>query len=116
VARREGWEVAAVYEDADLSGYDPGVVRPDYERMLRDLEARRIGGVLVWKLDRLSRQPGQFEAVISACQRLGARVLSIHESADMTSPAGLAMLRVGMAYGPEAPTEALSSRLPGWTP
>ena len=70
-AEREGWEVAKVYEDADLSGFRPGVVRPDFERMLEDIEARRIDGVLVWKLDRLSRQPGQFEAVVSTCERVG---------------------------------------------
>ena len=98
LAARHGWEVGEVYEDTDLSGYKRGIVRPDYERMLTDLEAGRIEAIVVWKLDRLTRQPGQFERVVEVCERVGARIHSVHESADMTSPAGLAMLRVGMAF------------------
>lgn len=70
LAASEGWDVIAVYEDSDLSGSKRGVIRPDYERMLDDVRAGRIDRVLVWKLDRLSRQPGQFEAVIDACEQV----------------------------------------------
>jgi DNA invertase Pin-like site-specific DNA recombinase len=100
-----------VYEDSDLSGYRRGVVRPDFDRMIRDLEERRIDGVVVWKLDRLSRQPGQFEQVVTVCDRLGARLYSVHESADMTSPPGLAMMRIGMAFAAlESETISLRTR------
>lgn len=34
LADERGWQVVATYEDADLSGYDKRVVRPDFERML----------------------------------------------------------------------------------
>lgn len=95
---REGWEVIGVYVDSDLSGYDPTVERPAFMQMVDDLTSGKIAAVVVWKLDRLSRQPGQFEAVVSACERVGARIVSINESTDMTSPAGLAMMRVGMAF------------------
>ena len=95
---KEGWNVAAVYVDSDLSGFDPTVERPAFLQMVDDLTAGKIGAVVVWKLDRLSRQPGQFEAVVSACEKVGARIVSINESTDMTSPAGLAMMRVGMAF------------------
>ena len=79
--------------------------------MLDDLERGAIEAVLVWKLDRLSRQPGQFETVVSACERLGARVFSVHEAADMTSPAGLAMMRVGIAFAAmESQTTSLRTR------
>lgn len=98
LAQRSGWEVVEVYEDSDLSGFKRGVVRPDYERMLVDLQAGRFSAIVVWKLDRLSRQPGQFESVVEACERVGARVVSVHEGADMTSPAGLAMMRIGLAF------------------
>jgi DNA invertase Pin-like site-specific DNA recombinase len=98
LANGEGWDVVDVYVDSDLSGFDPKVSRPDFERMIDDLEGGVIQAVLVWKLDRLSRQPGQFESVVRACERTGARIVSINESADMTSPSGLAMMRVGMAF------------------
>jgi site-specific DNA recombinase len=109
-AAHHGFEVAGLYEDSDLSGFKRGVVRPDYERMLGDLEAGRIEAVVVWKLDRLTRQPGQFERVVEVCERVGARIHSVHESADMTSPAGLAMLRVGMAFA-HMESQTMSLRL-----
>lgn len=110
LAAREGWEVAAVYEDSDLSGSKRGVIRPDYERMLDDIRSGRINRIVVWKLDRLSRQPGQFEAIIDVCERVGAHVHSVHETADMTSPAGLAMMRVGMAFA-AMETDTMSLRI-----
>jgi len=111
LAEREGWSVVEVYEDSDLSGYKRGVVRPDYERMLVDLEGRRFDGIVVWKLDRLSRQPGQFEAIVGACERLGARVVSVNETADMTSPMGLAMMRIALTFANlESSTTSLRTR------
>lgn len=111
LADREGWLVVEVYEDTDLSGYTRDLHRPDFQRMLDDVGAGRVEAVVVWKLDRLSRQPGQFEAVVSACERAGARIVSVHESADMTSPAGLAMMRVGMAFAAlESETISLRTR------
>lgn len=98
LAEHHGWHVAEVYEDTDLSGFKRGVHRPDYERMLTDLESGSIRSVLVWKIDRLTRQPGQFERVVDVCQRVGARIHSVHDPADMTTPTGLGMLRVGMTF------------------
>lgn len=98
LCEREGWTVGRVYVDSDLSGFDPKVQRPAFEEMVDDLTTGAISAVVVWKLDRLSRQPGQFEAVVQACELAGARLISVNESADMTSPAGLAMMRVGMAF------------------
>lgn len=98
LAEREGWQVLEVFEDSDFSGFKRGLHRPDYERMLVTLDRGGVDAIVVWKLDRLTRQPGQFEAVVTALERNGARLVSLHESADMTSPAGLAMLRVGMAF------------------
>lgn len=110
-AAREGWEVVGVYEDSDYSGFKKGVRRPDYERMLVRVDEGDIDAVLVWKLDRLTRQPGQFEAVVQALERNRARIVSMHEPADMTSPAGLAMLRVGMAFASlESETNRLRTR------
>lgn len=97
-AEQQGLEVVAVYRDSDLSGSTRDLERPDYERMLDDLRKGVIGGILVWRLDRLTRQPGQFEAVVRACEDRKARIWSATEPADMTSPLGLAMLRIGMTF------------------
>src|SRR6478672_3537527 len=53
-AHARGWTVADVFEDVDASAYS-GVERPAYERMIREIAAGSLGGVVVWKLDRLVR-------------------------------------------------------------
>ena len=50
-AQQHDWKIAGVYRDEGLSGFK-GVHRPEFERMLEDLRAGVIGGVLCWKLDR----------------------------------------------------------------
>jgi DNA invertase Pin-like site-specific DNA recombinase len=55
IAEARGWRVAKVYEDVDLSAFAGGIRRPSVEQMLADIAAHRVGGVLVWKLDRLVR-------------------------------------------------------------
>ena len=54
-----GWEVASVYEDNDLSAYKRRTVRPEFQKMLEDIKAGQIDGVVVWDIDRPQRSsPG----------------------------------------------------------
>jgi DNA invertase Pin-like site-specific DNA recombinase len=56
LAKRKGWPVAAVYSDNDVSAWAGGR-RPQYDQLLRDIEAKAIDGVLVYDLDRLHPSP-----------------------------------------------------------
>src|SRR5436309_4558704 len=78
------WNVVEVFEDVDASAYKVGVVRPAYERMLAAIDDGRLGGVLVWKLDRLVRRPAEFERFWAACEKVGAIVASATEPIDTT--------------------------------
>src|SRR4051794_8357778 len=93
-----GWEVAGVYEDIDMSAYQRGVVRPAYEQLLAEVAARRIDGVLVWKLDRLVRRPAEFERFWSACEAAGGLVVSATEPIDTSSDLGLAIVRILVTF------------------
>jgi DNA invertase Pin-like site-specific DNA recombinase len=55
-AELKGWAVSDhhIYREAGVSGYT-GKRRSEFERLIADLEAGVIKGVLTWKLDRLSR-------------------------------------------------------------
>ena len=66
------WPVMDVYCDNDLSAYT-GRQRPEYRRMLRDLEAGRVDVVLAWHTDRLHRSPRELEEFIDLCERRGVR-------------------------------------------
>jgi site-specific DNA recombinase len=60
LAKQLGWTVTDHYVDNDVSAYS-GKHRPQYERMLADIEDGTVDAVLVYNLDRLTRQPKEFE-------------------------------------------------------
>lgn len=64
-ARRRGWGVVRVYVDDDRSAYNARKPRPEYQRLLRDIAAGEVDGVMVWRLDRLHRQPRELEEFIA---------------------------------------------------
>src|SRR5689334_8175069 len=68
LARDRGYTVADVYEDNDTSAFKRGVKRPAFERLLIDLTAGDIDAVLVWRTDRLARQPRDLERFIDAAE------------------------------------------------
>jgi site-specific DNA recombinase len=66
VLRRCGgnWEVAGIYIDDDWSAFSTRKPRPEYQRLLRDIQEGGVDGVLIWRLDRLHRQPRELEESI----------------------------------------------------
>ena len=52
------WQLAGLYVDNDVSAYC-GKPRPEYLRMLGDLEAKRIDAVVAWHPDRLHLVPAR---------------------------------------------------------
>lgn len=59
---QDHWTHTGHYEDVGLSGYDPNVFRPDFERLLEDARARKFDVVVIYMLSRLTRQ-GAAEAL-----------------------------------------------------
>jgi site-specific DNA recombinase len=100
LAADRGWVVAEahVYEDVDLSAFKQ-VRRPEFERLLDDLDAGLLAGVICWKLDRLTRSHRDFERLWEIIERRGGKLVSLHEQFDTSTPAGEFTLRmmVGMA-------------------
>ena len=68
LAERNGWQVVERYVDSDISAYS-GKPRPEYTRMLEEIEAGVVEAVLVYHADRLHRQPRELEEFIDLCQR-----------------------------------------------
>jgi site-specific DNA recombinase len=75
LAADRGWAVAEahVYEDVDLSAFKQ-VRRPEFERLLEDLDAGLLAGVICWKLDRLTRSHRDFERLWEIIERRGAKL------------------------------------------
>jgi DNA invertase Pin-like site-specific DNA recombinase len=91
VAAGRGWSVAAVYEDAGISGAKGREKRPGLDRALKDAVRGRFDVLMVWAVDRLGRSLAD---LIGSMQELhGAKVdLFLHQQAiDTTTPAGRAL-------------------------
>jgi DNA invertase Pin-like site-specific DNA recombinase len=88
LANRKGWTVAEIYRDAGRSAWQDGRERPAFDRMLADLEAGKIGGVVAWKQDRLGRRVAEVAQLLDRCRRLGAIVATVTDGLDTTTPSG----------------------------
>jgi DNA invertase Pin-like site-specific DNA recombinase len=60
--------------DDNMSAWDPERTRPGWERMLKDARAGRLSAVVGRYADRLTRQPEQGEALLSACKKSRAEL------------------------------------------
>ena len=98
LAAERGWRVAEEYIDNDVSAFK-GKRRPSYERMLEDLRAGYRDAVIVYNLDRLTRQPIQLEQFTELCERAGVRqVATVTADIDLGNDDGLFMARIFAAF------------------
>jgi site-specific DNA recombinase len=111
-AERKGWIVVDEFEDIDTSAFKTNVKRPEFLRMLDSLRVGEIDGVLVWKLDRLTRQQRDLARVMEACEVHKAFVASVSEPIDTHENYGqfVAELLVAQARMESANTSARQRR------
>lgn len=89
----KGWTVEKVYRDGGFSGGDTN--RPALTRMLKDVENKKIEGVIVYKLDRLSRsQKDTLNIIEDTFNKNNVSFISISENFDTSTPFGKAMVGI----------------------
>ena len=96
LCKREGFQVVAVYRDDDSSAYS-SKPRPEFERMLNDLDA--VDVLVYWKTDRLVRRISAIWRVINECEKLDVQLRSVHDSIETATPMGQAIAGVLAAQG-----------------
>ena len=107
--------VVAVYRDV-ASAYNERAKRPEYEAALQDLQAKRIDGIAVWRLDRLVRRSSQYRQVLSILEESGGRLFSMKEGIDTLASDGAARVTTRimlslLAELAEMEAEATASRM-----
>jgi site-specific DNA recombinase len=113
LAAAKGWRVVEHYSDIDVGAYRaPGRRRPpereQFQRMLADVEAGKLAGIVFFKLDRLVRDHGDFERVMAACEAAGAVLSCVVDAIDTSTPTGEAMARTMVTFARlESQTTAL---------
>jgi DNA invertase Pin-like site-specific DNA recombinase len=62
--------------------------RPVYESMMSDIQAGKIGAVVAWDADRLTRQPRELEDFIDLADRHGLALATVGGDFDLSTPTG----------------------------
>lgn len=92
-AASRGWKIYNVYTDPGYSGAKTD--RPALQQMVRDIEKGRIGRVVVYKLDRLSRsQKDTLYLIEDVFTANNVDFISMTENFDTSTPFGKAIIGI----------------------
>ena len=94
VARRSGWNVVDLYEDAGISGAKGREKRPAFDRLLKDATARKLNMVAAWSVDRLGRSLQDLVDFLTDLQALGCDLYLHQQALDTSTPSGRAMFQM----------------------
>lgn len=85
IAKAKGWTVVEEYEDNSISAFKKDVVRPRYNQMEKDFRAGKFTRIIVWDLDRLTRQPRQIEDWIDAVEGMDFEIATATGDIDLNN-------------------------------
>jgi len=85
-----------VFEDAGYSAKNTD--RPDYQQMMARVRTGEFSHILVWKLDRISRNLLDFATMYDELKKLGVTFVSKNEQFDTSSAMGEAMLKIILVF------------------
>jgi DNA invertase Pin-like site-specific DNA recombinase len=94
VARRSGWKIVKVYEDAGISGAKGRDGRPGLDALLKAVNAKEFELVATWSVDRLGRSLTDLLSILQ-CLRDRRVDLFLHQQGlDTSTTAGKAMFQM----------------------
>ena len=85
-----------IYEDAGRSGKN--TKRPGFSRMMHDVEADCISHVVVYKIDRISRNLVDFSLMYDSFKYHHVTFISLNEQFDTSSAIGEAILKIILVF------------------
>ncbi|HEX2944808.1 MAG TPA: recombinase family protein [Clostridia bacterium] len=99
---------ASVYEDEGFSGGN--LERPQFKTMMRDAQKKNLAAIVVYRLDRISRNIGDFAKLIEELNTLKIEFISIKEQFDTSSPMGRAMMYISSVFS-QLERETIAERI-----
>ena len=85
-----------IFEDAGYSGKN--TVRPAYQKMMDRVRNDEFTHILVWKIDRISRNLLDFASMYQELKKLGVVFISKNEQFDTGTAIGEAMLKIILVF------------------
>ena len=101
-------EAALVYEDEGFSGGN--LDRPMFKNMMKDSQKIKFAAIVVYRLDRISRNIGDFAKLIEDLADREIDFISIREQFDTSSPMGRAMMYIASVFS-QLERETIAERI-----
>ncbi len=99
---------AYIYEDEGFSGGN--LERPQFKMMMKQAKKKKITAVVCYRLDRISRNIGDFANLIEELNELEISFISIKEQFDTSSPMGRAMMYIASVFS-QLERETIAERI-----
>jgi site-specific DNA recombinase len=95
--RHEGWQAMPTrYDDGGYSG--GSLERPALKRLLDDVVANKINVIVVYKVDRLTRNLADFAKIVEAFDAKGISFVSVTQQFNTTSSMGRLTLNILLSF------------------
>jgi DNA invertase Pin-like site-specific DNA recombinase len=104
----QGIDEFLLYEDEGFSGGN--TKRPQYQRMLEDAKHNMFDMIIVYRLDRISRNVADFSATLELLQNNNIAFISIREQFDTSTPMGKAMIYIASVFA-QLERETIAERI-----
>jgi len=93
---KEEWVVVRTYVEKGKSGANTN--RPEYRRMLQDLNAGLLDCILAKSISRLSRSLPDFYRLIEMLEENNCKLIILDQNFDTTSAQGRAMVKLSLVF------------------
>src|SRR6202162_5310776 len=94
VAKRSGWEIVRVFEDAGISGAKGRDKRPGLDAMLKAVNTKEFDMVAAWSVDRLGRSLTDLLGILQPLHDKGGDFFLPQQGVGTSTTAGKAMFQM----------------------
>lgn len=94
VAKRHGWKIVEVLEDAGISGAKGRSQRPGLDALLRGVARKDYDVVAAWSVDRLGRSLQDLVGLLQELHAKGVDLYLHQQGVDTTTPGGKALFQM----------------------
>lgn len=95
-SRFPGSHEFSVFEDEGFSGKNTD--RPEFKKMLKQIESNKFDALICYRLDRISRNVSDFSSTLEILQEHNVSFISITENFDTSSSMGRAMIYIASIF------------------
>lgn len=85
-----------IYQDEGFTGYNTH--RPEFQKLLLDIREKKIKVLIVYRLDRVSRNVSDFCNLKDELAKYNVDFISVTENFDTSTPMGTAMLMISSVF------------------